>query len=152
VLFERVAHSKLEQGGTFQTRRLNDNFVTNLVVPTREKKIFKQVADISDANLTAHHYLLPESSNFESVDSIIKPDILLQMTVSLSHPCKQMGLFKVLNSLNNPQPPRLYFVVPPENFESFQPQKYTDEKGKTLDLSRHQNVNSLVQYALEIPL
>jgi len=152
VLFERVAHYKLQQGGTFQTRRLNDNISENLVIGPLEKKIFKKAEDINNPNLTANHYFLPESSNFESVDSVVKPDMLLQMTVSLSHPCKQMGLFKVLNSLNNPQHPRLYFVVPPENFDSFQFQKYTDEKGKILDQSRHGNVNSLVQYALEISL
>jgi hypothetical protein len=42
VLFERVAHYKLQQGGTFQTRRLNDNISENLVIGPWKRKSSKR--------------------------------------------------------------------------------------------------------------
>ncbi|KAL7693779.1 hypothetical protein Plhal304r1_c003g0011821 [Plasmopara halstedii] len=44
-------------------------------------------------------YLQPAVKNYQSVDAIIKPDIMFQVTGAHRHPCKQKGLHDVLKLL-----------------------------------------------------
>ena len=77
-------------------------------------------------------YYRPRINNYESVDSFQKPNLLFQMTGARKHPCKQVGIHKVLNLLENPVNPLLYFIVPKDRFSDFKYQKYEDTSGKIM--------------------
>ncbi|KAJ1537663.1 hypothetical protein HK096_002020, partial [Nowakowskiella sp. JEL0078] len=55
-------------------------------------------------------------------------------------PCKQEGVHHVLTMLGNPATPKLYFVVPIDQFQSFQYQKYEDAQGMIFDAPTYGNV------------
>ncbi|OQR82817.1 hypothetical protein THRCLA_23197 [Thraustotheca clavata] len=112
--------------------------------------VFKNDTEIATASNM--NYLQPAVKNYESVDSIIKPDILFQVTCAHKHPCKQKGLYNVLKLLKNPQNPRLYFVVQPDRFATFRYQRYQDSKRKTLKKTSYANVGRIQQFAMEIKL
>ncbi|TMW57980.1 hypothetical protein Poli38472_013454 [Pythium oligandrum] len=97
-------------------------------------------------------YLRPVSKNFQSVDSIIKPAALFQVTGAHKHPCKQKGLHDVLSELGNPTHPRLYFVVPPDRFTSFRYQPYLNAKGKAMREPTYVNVRRIQQFALQVEI
>jgi len=175
TVFESVAHVTLQRGGVFRIKNLENGAVGEINLPLREEIAFSS-ADVIPT-LDANGYLRPAYSTFESIDALVKPNLLFQMTVSLSHPCKQAGLYDVLVALGktvpgtpvkkkrklDAQPPapilgfqgdpvRLYFVVPDFNFGSFQKQRYTNASGNPLDASRHTSVNAIQQFALEIKI
>ena len=53
----------------------------------------------------------PNTKIFPSVDSLMKPNRLFQMTVSTHH----AGLVNALGKLGNPENPHLFFVVSEKN-------------------------------------
>ncbi|RGB36480.1 hypothetical protein C1646_758035 [Rhizophagus diaphanus] len=57
-------------------------------------------------------YYQPESKNFPSIDSIIAPDKLFQMTIAKCHPIKMNGFKKLYNKLGDENEISFYFVVP----------------------------------------
>ncbi|ETI30206.1 hypothetical protein F443_22676, partial [Phytophthora nicotianae P1569] len=97
-------------------------------------------------------YLQPAVKNYQSVDAIIKPDILFQVTGAHKHPCKQKGLHDVLKLLGNPAAPRLYFVLPPDRFADFKYQRYLDSKRKRMMTPSYVNVRKIQQFAMEVKL
>ncbi len=69
------------------------------------------------------------------------------MTTAENHPCKQTGLRNVLKILDNPENPKLYFVVPPDVFISFSYQSYIGKNGlvpKRIDA----NIKKISQFVL----
>jgi hypothetical protein len=75
------------------------------------------------------------------------------MTGAKDHPCKQTGLRDVLNILDNPSNPVLYFVVPPDRFDTFTYQSYHGTDGKVLSQkSIVANVKKLSQSVLTFEL
>lgn len=153
ALFERHAHVIIPRAGEFNIRELKDDksvvAQSTLSLAPRCVVVFKTASQISSVT---DSYLLPQSRNFESVDSIIKANLLFQMTVTKAHPCKQAGLHRVLNLLGNPPNPQLYFVVPMGLFDSFEYQKYADANGKLMKESSYTNVKSIRQFVLGISL
>ncbi|OQS01813.1 hypothetical protein THRCLA_21603 [Thraustotheca clavata] len=123
-----------------------------LILPALNRKSFwsKSISGVI-TNSTENDYLKPIEKNFESVDAIVKPNLLFQMTCSQAHPCKQNGLHNVLNLLNNPEDPCLYFVVPLDRFDNFRYQNYTTAKDQDSKII-FQNVKKIKQFVLEIDL
>jgi len=174
VLFERIAHLRLEKGGDFEVRSLDGRSPdTKLKLPKKSPK--KRFTDINEiAGFSVGDYIVPKASNFESVDSMMKPNLLFQMTVSASHPCKQAGLHKAIAALSpggsssptkkqrgsrgqtipvqGPPPTCLYFVVPDDLFASFQSQKYIDAKDQELKQVTYSDVATIQQFVLKIKL
>ena len=172
IWFERVAHIRMERGGDFAVRSLDGkSTLTKLVVPKKSpKKSFTDLSEVAD--FSVGDYIVPKASNLESVDSMMKPDRLFQMTVSPSHPCKQAGLHKAIVAISSgaqgsptkkqkgsgskaipASPPTcLYFVVPDDQYKGFQAQKYTDAKGRELVNVTYTDVDAIQQFALEIKL
>ncbi|EEY67030.1 crinkler (CRN) family protein, putative [Phytophthora infestans T30-4] len=112
--------------------------------------VFNDDSEIEAATNTS--YLQPAVKNYQSVDAIIKPDILLQVTGAHKHPCKQKGLHDVLKLLGNPEQPRLFFVLPPDRFTDFNYQKYLDSKRKRMMAPSYENVCKIQQFAMEVKL
>ena len=64
-------------------------------------------------------YGLPTVANFPVVDAIIKPDILLQMTISDSHETKSIDkLYEILEAMKI-ETAKMIFVVSAVHFEKF---------------------------------
>jgi hypothetical protein len=89
--------------------------------------------------------------NFPSVDIILTPNSLFQVTISTDHPVKQEPLRKILEKLPAGENISLYFVVPERHFESFTFQNYHNEQGKVSG-SVPPPVGALEQWVLGVPL
>ena len=86
IWFEAVGHMKLTQTDKqFTAKRLASRKkpLTLLMKFNLPKVLIQSVNDIASA--PAGSYLLPIFGNFMLVDAIIKPNIMLQFTVSESH-------------------------------------------------------------------
>ena len=98
-----------------------------LVKPSQQTTAaLKNATDI--ARLAAGQYGQPSTSSFPTVDGILRPTLMFQMTVSASHDVNIDGLIAAVNALQlraDDPPPRLYFVVPPQQFATFQPGTFT---------------------------
>ncbi|CAG8661206.1 5202_t:CDS:2, partial [Racocetra fulgida] len=99
---------------------------------------------MSAGAISAHkeYYNRPKSKTFASIDSFSlnnKTLDLYQITVSTNHSMKDVKDFN------------LYFVVPPDIFETFHPQRYKTAKGE--DCQKIPGwINNITQYVLEINL
>ncbi|CAI2192887.1 19459_t:CDS:2, partial [Funneliformis geosporum] len=121
----------------------NKNTVTKYRKTTSYK--FKEFYILEDTR--RNYYNVPTAQNFESIDSFIYDEntlFLYQVTVSMKHSIK---LSKKISTYWD-KDIYLYFVVPPEIFYRFPPQKYKNSKNDD-----HQKfptwINKLSQYALE---
>ncbi|RKP20608.1 hypothetical protein ROZALSC1DRAFT_19110 [Rozella allomycis CSF55] len=153
VLFERFAHSIIQNGGTFKVRELFENSTRGpdeevIFEPSRLVVFEQELEDIGDDNV----YEKPKTKIYEAVDSFIrKIAAMFQMTGARYHPPKQAGVHKVLNLMNNPEHPRLYFVVPKDRFTNFSYQKYVGANGQKLETGlSYRNVQKVRQFVLSI--
>ncbi|EGG16196.1 hypothetical protein DFA_09224 [Cavenderia fasciculata] len=153
--FEGVVHRKLQVGGTFKRRLLNNNNTgkeSDVVIPKPLPSVdIKSINDISKASSATGAYLLPTYSNFPVVDSLIKPTQLFQVTVSSTHPPLMQELSNIVDQLGNPPNVDLYFVVPEDMYSDFKQQNYlTTAKKAATKLSKQ--VQTVTQYVLLFPL
>jgi hypothetical protein len=154
VLFERHAHAVISNGGEFQIRELLDSNFNDSPLLKRQFFASRQLVFDSDSEvqISDGYYYRPRINNYESVDSFQKPNLLFQMTGARKHPCKQVGIHKVLHLLGNPVSPFLYFIVPKDRFSDFKYQKYEDTNGKIMQQPTYVNVKSIRQFVLAIEL
>jgi hypothetical protein len=89
--------------------------------------------------------------NFPSVDIILTPNSLFQITTSRHHPIKQEPLKKIFEKLPTKEKVLLYFVVPEENFKDFTFQEYHTEQGMVSE-KVPDTVGMLEQWVLGVPL
>ena len=130
-LFEAHAHQRLCSGETFKTRLLSDPGPGSGDDET-DDAYFGPLAtrDVSHVNdISPGYYCRPVAKNFESIDSLIAPNKLFQITVSDKHPIKHNGLEKLKDKLDSSGEIRLYFVVPSDRYSSFQRQNYVNIDG-----------------------
>ncbi|RKP15695.1 hypothetical protein ROZALSC1DRAFT_26166, partial [Rozella allomycis CSF55] len=116
--------------------------------PSRLVVFEQELGDIGDENV----YEKPKTKIYESVDSFIrKVAAMFQMTGARNHPIQQAGVHKVLNLMNSPENPRLYFVVPKDRFADFSYQKYVGVNGQKLETGpSYTNVQKVRQFVLLI--
>jgi hypothetical protein len=126
--------------------------VSSVVSFDRSEKavVFNHESEVVAAANTS--YLQPSVKNYQSVDAIIKPDVLFQVTCAHKHPCKQKGLHDVLKLLGNPAAPRMYFVLPPDRFTNFRYQRYLNSKHNKVTKASYANVRRIQQFAMEVKL
>ena len=91
------------------------------------------------------------SPNFPSVDLILTPNSLFQITISLHQPVKQEPLRKILEKQPVKEKISLYFVVPEESFETSTLQNYQNEQGK-VSREAPKSIEMLEQWVLGVPL
>ncbi|DAZ96716.1 TPA: hypothetical protein N0F65_011753 [Lagenidium giganteum] len=108
---------------------LVDDGASTVISFRRSEKVlvFNHSNEIVAATNTS--YLQPAVKNYQSVDAIIKPDIMFQVTA-----------------------PRLYFVLPPDRFADFKYQRYLDSKRKRMATPSYVNVRKIQQFAMEVKL
>jgi hypothetical protein len=89
--------------------------------------------------------------NFPSVDIILTPNLLFQITISERHPIKQEPLRKILEKLPTEEKVLLYFVVPEDIFERFTYQEYHTEQ-RMVSRNVPKTVDEIEQWVLGVPL
>ena len=129
-LFEPYAHWILQREGKYAVQRFPRALLSTpgskqerellqyLDLPASEQAVSLDSPQAITA-LQPEWYGLPNKSNFATIDSAKKPNLLFQMTVSSRHDVNIDGLITVVRALQARVPCRLYFVVPPDQFGSY---------------------------------
>lgn len=158
-LFEDEAHAQLVHGGRFFVRPLVKGTETKkrkkmetldiqqLILPSLNLKHID--TDASIEALTPDDYGKPQRKNFESVDSLRRPDQLFQITGGKTHAIKEHGVLKLHHLLKQDQY-SFYFVLPSARFDAFNLQSFVDESDQVIDESKSQVKSLVTQYALLI--
>jgi hypothetical protein len=152
--FEQIAHRMLREGGKFIVRSLEPGFRENEVLYqpfTKQENIltFSKIEDIKESE-----YYQPEIKNFPSIDAIVAPKVLLQMTTSMTHPIKMVGLDKLYdgNKLAKNEDISFYFVVPAQLYDHYQKQGFVTTKEANVRRFSPWIPRYVKQYALRIDL
>ncbi|CAI2179167.1 7075_t:CDS:2 [Funneliformis geosporum] len=150
--FEQIAHWMLREGGIFKTHSLELNGVKEDLLIDRQGEIFEFFeSDISV--IKDEKYYKPVEQNFPSIDAIIAPNKLFQMTIAKIHPIKMNGLKMLQDKLggdNASENIKFYFVVPEHLYDNYGKQNFhtsDDTLAKDIPLWIQFRVN---QYALKI--
>ena len=150
-MFEAGAHSKICAGGVFRVRRLGVPGAEpeDVVLPRRTERMFQAVDEMRAG--ASEEYWRPASRTFAAADAVAPPNQLFQMTVSPSHGVNHAGLIAVLQELPlTGQRVDLYFVVPPEIFDTFAEQSFVGRGGKVLK-RKSALVQKVDQWVLRVP-
>ena len=120
-LHEYYAHrqifANLRKGCYYAPQNLLTQSHCLLRVHIKRKKLIRSIRDIYE--LEDGEYGLPTVTNFPVVDAIIKPDILLQMTISDSHETRSSDkLFDILKVMGI-KTGKMIFVLCALNVEKF---------------------------------
>ncbi|KAK1939003.1 hypothetical protein P3T76_009078 [Phytophthora citrophthora] len=122
--------------------------VTTITLPGRRTVVFNSADGLEAGDPSS--YLRPAVKNYKSVDAIMKPNVMFQVTCAKEHPCKQAGLYDVLKLFKNPEAPALVFVLPPDRFLGFEYQKYLNSKDEAMGESKYVHVRKIRQFAMEV--
>ncbi|CAG8827229.1 22650_t:CDS:1, partial [Cetraspora pellucida] len=118
--FEQIAQRMLRGGGEFNVRSLDsDQLGTIKLNRQNEILIFSAVDAINNGE-----YCQPNNKNFPSIDSIIAPNMLFQMTTTREHNIKMIGLIKLYSKLSKTGNIDLFFVVPAILYNGYKKQKF----------------------------
>ncbi|CAG8650140.1 3537_t:CDS:2 [Funneliformis caledonium] len=149
-IFEAVAHRILRTGGVFETRCLeyeNDEIKMEKF-PRLENKIFQSIDEIN----THNEYYQPQQKNFTSVDSLVLPNMLFQMTINQDHGIKVKGLNDLINILDVEREIKFYFIMPPECFDRMKKQLFHTRKGENSKRLPSWIKDKVKQYVLKVDL
>jgi hypothetical protein len=154
MAFEQIAHRVLREGGIFKTRSLELNDVKEDLLIDRQGEIFEFFkSDISV--IEDEKYYKPVEQNFPSIDAVIAPNKLFQMTIAKTHPIKMNGLKILQDKLGGEyasEDIKFYFVVPEHLYDNYGKQNFhtsDDTLAKDIPLWIQFRVN---QYALKMVL
>ncbi|KAI8828557.1 hypothetical protein BJ741DRAFT_626004 [Chytriomyces cf. hyalinus JEL632] len=131
----------LSSGNELQCRNLQTDEISILTLLDfgGERAPFKQAA--LPGKILQYHEL-PYDDEFPVVDSL-SPQGLFQFAVTDEHPIQDVETLKRLCALYE-EPPKLYYVVPPQVFTEFEKQEF-------LPASEHW-IDNLEQYVVELPV
>ncbi|CAG8602907.1 10010_t:CDS:1 [Acaulospora morrowiae] len=146
--FEAIAHQMLRGGGTFQVRSLDSNKTYNLTLNRQDKILkFSDIGDIEDRK-----YYQPIDKTFPSIDAILAPECIFQMTTAMNHSINTTGLKKLRGKLAKTGNIDFYFVVPAQLYDEYQKQNYVTTKN-VIDLNIPPWIaNRVRQHVLRIDL
>jgi hypothetical protein len=171
ALFESHAHALLSSGGKFLIRELFKRGYANgissvklgpgSVGPDSAKSSTVSELELrpypvmtfeklEGAQYTTDVYCRSRINSCESIDVVVKPNLLFRISNFISYPCKQGSIHEILNGLGNPSSPCLYFVVSADDFFSISYQHYVNSRGKLKERPDFINVDKIRQYALGI--
>ena len=150
-LFFKGGGVKLRKRRLYKALDNGEHELSHFTIPEGlEHKPFSAIADFSIPKKDTGTIWTPGPC-FPSVDIILTPNLLFQITISLHHPVKQEPLWKILKKLPVKKKILLYFVVPEGNFETFTFQNYHNELGK-VSQTVPKSVEKIEQWVLEVPL
>lgn len=118
-----------------------------LALHQQDENRFSDIGEIKN-----NMYYQPIDKTFPSIDAIYAPNTLFQMTTSLNHPIKMIGLNKLWNKLRKTGEIDFYFVVSVQLFEKYRKQNYATVKGGIATNVNPWINNQIKQYVLGICL
>jgi len=140
----------LRKGGTFNIRSLDDHkeYTINLD-QQNDILMFSAIDQIED-----NKYYQSESRTFPSIDAIIAPNILFQMTITMTHPIKMIGLKKLKDckKLVKKGDINFYFVVPTQLYNNYPKQDFATTASGIAQMIPDWIKTHVQQYALKIDL
>ncbi|CAB4441894.1 unnamed protein product [Rhizophagus irregularis] len=162
--FEYIAHKILRNGGKFDVRPLDeydnddddddDDDANAKVDLVRQDQLLyfnkKNINVIRDGV-----YFQPQEKNFPSLDSVIAPNRVFQMTVSRIHPIKMSGLKLLHDKFGGNSADHLiyyYFVVPERIYDRYEVQKFVNSKDDPAQTIPKWIKDRIFQYVLKIKL
>lgn len=149
-VFEQIAHKILRNGGNFHIRHLESNTESIITIINQD-----EILEFSENGIDLIEdgkYYQPESKNFPTIDSIIAPDKLFQMTIAKCHPIKMNGLKKLRNKLGGENEISFYFVIPTHLYEKYSVQPFHNSKDELAQRIPDWINDHLQQYVLKIDL
>ena len=148
-LWERFAHQALQRGGSFWCRdlqTLGEPFQCQLVPCASTAGLWSH----TDIVLERGVYGYGKNRNFAAVDAVIQPDKLFQITVSGKHGIDVKGLASATRALQADESVvELYFVVPPDVFDTYTKQTLKRIRG---ELEAASVAHSVTQYVLKLEI
>ena len=151
ALWERYAHMALQRGGWFSCRNLQDPEAVPFQIelqPCSSSIGLWDVGDIS-TELRSGVYGWGRNKNLPSVDAVVQPDKLFQMTVSGDHRIDARGLSTAVHAMQaEEREVQLFFVVPPDVFTSYPRQTLKRIRG---DLAAASVARAIKQFVLNLP-
>jgi len=151
TIFERIAHGKLLNGGSFKVRPLFgqttscfgiSNSNRKLTIPPRDKLLFSKPDEVIQ-----NRYCIPTQKNNASFDAFVSPDTFFQMTIADNHPIIRIGLEKYIKDDNSDI--NFYFVLPTDLYNDYKPQAL-HTTNRTVLKNKPPWFNRFKQYALEL--
>ncbi|CAB4393915.1 unnamed protein product [Rhizophagus irregularis] len=148
IIFERLAHRKLLNGGTFECRSLDgkgDGYDVKIQKnPKMEKLLFSNIDEIQ-----ANKYCIPTQMNNKSFDAFIHPAYFFQMTIAKNHPIIKSGLEKLIKRASGDID--FHFVVPKSIFSDYKEQPLHTTKGTVLR-NKPSWLDRFKQYVIDVDL
>lgn len=83
VFFEKLAHVKLQDGGTFECRDLKTGKVSKRKIKKSGMLLFDQLSEVTSADNGV--YARPNASNLSAVDALIQVGLVMGKCSALSH-------------------------------------------------------------------
>ncbi|KAF0727977.1 hypothetical protein Ae201684P_009436 [Aphanomyces euteiches] len=144
-LFEMYGHKVFAQGGkTLNCRNLEDGFVSQLTLSVSDGKRVPFTRNSIPKKPIDHYYEPLGDDSFPAIDSL-SPQGMFQFTVGAQHPIRGVQILKdVCKAFDKPY--KLFFVVPPHRFATFEKQEYKKTKGN----DSVNPIEDLEQYVLEL--
>ncbi|RHZ81442.1 hypothetical protein Glove_120g113 [Diversispora epigaea] len=135
--FEYIAHRILQNGGNFDVRPLEEYDIKNYDDLLAKVNLLQQSLPLYfDKNtidkIENNKYYQPSAKNFPSIDSIIAPNKVFQMTIAKDHPIKMSDLKTLYNKFGGETANHLiyyYFVVPEHLYKDYKVQKIINSNG-----------------------
>jgi hypothetical protein len=118
------------------------------VLPKRKVVMCNNNDDVKDA--ADNVYLRASVGNVYFVDALIKPDTMFRVMGVHKQPLNRYILSDMMRLMGDPTTVCVYFVVPPEQFDSFMYQRYLDEDDADETDAAHCHVDEIHQYVLEV--
>ncbi|CAG8633005.1 4985_t:CDS:2, partial [Paraglomus brasilianum] len=158
-LFELFAHERLQKGGVYEIRHLENAKNATPATTTRVTYPAWELNEYTDNNIKKGVYNLPLSKNNETVDSLVLDEhnrdaFLFQMTVNEHHGAKVNGLKSLESFLSNYERISLIYVVPRDKFDKYPWQSYRTTAGKTFKKWNTTNrwIKDINQFVLKMEL
>ncbi|CAG8841650.1 34019_t:CDS:2, partial [Gigaspora margarita] len=140
-IFEDFAHKELQRGGKFRIRCLNNDSSEIAEIDIKELE-YNWFMSLNKARKGS--YNRPISKTFASIDSFsLNDETLLK---GLKDVNRFLPWRKEIKNID------MFFVVPPEIFETFPQQKFKTAKDENYRGGIPEWANGITQYALEINL
>ncbi|GBC06602.1 hypothetical protein RclHR1_06950008 [Rhizophagus clarus] len=158
--FEYIAHKMLRNGGNFEVRPLDEYSKENIDDPAAKVNLSQQNLPLyfkssSIDKIKDGMYYQAWESNFPSLDSVITPNKVFQMTIAKHHPIKMNGLKALCNKFGDKSAKELiyyYFVVPEYLYDDYKVQKFVTSKEKDAKIIPNWIDERVFQYVLKIKL
>ena len=152
ALWERYAHVALQRSGSFSCRDLQKPGAGPFEIEFQPCSTSVGLWDVQDIStgLSIGVYGWGRNKNLPSVDAVIQPNKLFQITVSGDHRVHAGGLANAVRAMQaEEQNVQLFFVVPPDVFSKYSKQTLKRIRG---DLTAENVARGVKQFVLKIDL